>query len=92
MPQALLKQASLFEKQNDFEKAKTNYLRIIKDFKDSILIDNALYYLAQIYVNQLAQPEEAKKLYQEILFNHKDSIYAVEARKKFRALRGDALN
>ncbi len=92
VPQALLKQALLFEKKQDFEKAKTNYLRIINDFKDSILLDNALYYLAQILVNQLAQPEEAKKLYENIIFNHSDSIYAVEARKKFRALRGDALN
>ncbi|RAJ15002.1 tetratricopeptide repeat protein [Olleya aquimaris] len=92
IPQALLKQALLFEKLQDFEKAKNNYQRIIKDFKDSILMDNALYNLAELFVNQLAQPEEAKKLYETLLFNHSDSIFAVEARKKFRALRGDALN
>ena len=71
---------------------KTNYQRIIADFKDSILMDNALYNLAELLVNHLAQPEEAKKLYETILFEHADSIYAVEARKKFRALRGDAIN
>lgn len=92
IPQALYKQATLFESLQDFEKAKNNYQRIINDFKDSILMDNALYSLAELYVNQLAQPEEAKKLYEAILFNHSDSIFAVEARKKFRALRGDALN
>ncbi|MGB6268059.1 MAG: tetratricopeptide repeat protein, partial [Olleya sp.] len=92
VPQALLKQALLFERKQDFDNAKSNYQRIIKDFKDSILMDNALYNLAELFVNQLAQPEEAKKLYEAILFNHSDSIFAVESRKKFRALRGDALN
>jgi len=92
IPQALLKQAVLFEKESQFENAKSNYLRIIKDYKDSILIDNALYNLAEIFVNKLAQPEEAKPLYEAILFNHADSIFYVESRKKFRALRGDTLN
>ena len=92
IPQTLLKQAALFETKKDYQKAKANYQRIIDDFKDSILMDNALYNLAEILVNQLAQPEEAKKLYETILFEHADSIYAVEARKKFRALRGDAIN
>ena len=36
--------------------------------------------------------EKAKPLYEEIIFNHQDSIYFVEARKKFRMLRGDAIN
>lgn len=92
IPQALLKQALLFEKQNEFEKAKTNYLRIINEYEDSILMDNALYNLAEIFANQLGQPEEAKSLYEALLFNHSDSIYYVQARKKFRALRGDTLN
>jgi len=92
VPQALLKQAALFEIKNEFENAKSNYQRIITDFKDSILLDNALYNLAELLVNHLNQPEEAKKLYEQLLFNHSDSIYAVDARKKFRALRGDTLN
>ncbi|MEL0643734.1 tetratricopeptide repeat protein [Olleya sp. Ti.3.14] len=92
VPQALLKQAALFETKNEFENAKSNYQRIITDFKDSILLDNALYNLAELLVNHLNQPEEAKKLYEQLLFNHSDSIYAVDARKKFRALRGDTLN
>ena len=92
IPQTLLKQAALFEIKKDYQKAKTNYQRIIADFKDSILMDNALYNLAELLVNHLAQPEDAKKLYETILFEHADSIYAVEARKKFRALRGDAIN
>ena len=92
IPQALLKQALLFERKKDYQNAKSNYLRIIKDYKDSILIDNALYNLAELSVHHLVEIENAKKLYEDLLFNHPDSIYAVDARKKFRALRGDALN
>lgn len=90
--QTLLKQAQLFEEKKQFNKAKTNYEQLIRDFKDSILMDDALFSLAQIYSNHLAQPEQAKKLYETIIFNHADSIYFVDARKKFRALRGDAIN
>jgi len=92
IPQTLLKQGQLFEDIQEFEKAKNNYETLIKNYKDGILIDDALYALAELYANRLALPEKAKKLYEAIVFNHADSIYFVEARKKFRALRGDAIN
>ncbi|WAC03876.1 hypothetical protein N7U66_10970 [Lacinutrix neustonica] len=92
VPRTLLKQAQLFEEKEAYDKAKDNYILLIRDFKESILIDDALYALAEIYANHLASPEKAKPLYETLLFEHADSIYFVEARKKFRALRGDALN
>lgn len=92
IPQTLLKQAQLFEDKKEFEKAKNNYETLIENYKEGILIDDAIYALAQIYANKLAQPEKAKQLYESIIFNHADSIYFVEARKKYRALRGDAIN
>ena len=90
--QALLKQAQLFEEKKQFEKAKTNYERLIKDFKEGILVDDAIFALAEMYANTLAQPEKAKALYESIIFEHADSIYFVDSRKKYRALRGDAIN
>ena len=47
--------------------------------------------LAELNENQLNNPEKAKTLYEKIIFNHADSIYFVEARKRYRALRGDAI-
>ncbi len=90
--QALFKQAQLFEIKKDYIKAEVNYNAIIQHYKDGILIDNAEYALAELYANELNQPEKAKDLYEQIIFNHQDSIYFVEARKKYRALRGDAIN
>ncbi|AEH00617.1 tetratricopeptide repeat protein [Lacinutrix sp. 5H-3-7-4] len=92
IPQALLKQAQLFEDKADFEKAKSNYLQIISNYTDGILIDDAIFALAEIYNNQLQLPEKAKELYERIIFNHADSIYFVDSRKKYRALRGDSIN
>ncbi len=90
--QALFKQAQLFGINLQFEKAKANYLAIIENYKDGILIDDACFHLAQIYEKHLNLPEEAKALYEQIIFNHADSIYFVDARKRYRALRGDAIN
>ena len=66
--------------------------KIISNYGEDILADDALYYLAELYSNHLAQPEKAKPLYEQIIFDFQDSIYFVEARKAFRALRGDAIN
>ena len=90
--QTLFQQAKLFEKTKQFDKAESNYLEIIKDYGEGILADDAHYYLAELYNTQLANPEEAKEHYERILFDYQDSIYFIEARRRFRALRGDLLN
>ena len=90
--QALFMQAQLYEKQKNFLKAEANYQTIIANFKDDILIDDAYYALAELYLNILDNPDRAKYLYEQIIFNHADSIYFIEARKKYRTLRGDEIN
>lgn len=90
--EALFKQGQLFEKIGQFEKAETNYLKIIEFYKEDILVDDAHYYLAKLYETKLNLPDKAKQEYEQIIFNHSDSIYFVESRKKFRSLRGDAIN
>ena len=90
--ETLFQQAKLFEKQKHFSKAEANYLEIIKDYKEDILIDDAHYYLAELYNTQLANPEAAKEHYERIIFDFQDSIYFIEARRRFRMLRGDSIN
>jgi tetratricopeptide (TPR) repeat protein len=92
IPQTLFKQAQLFESKKEYLKAETNYNNILTNYKDGILVDDASFALAELYVNHLSQPEKAKALYEDIFLNHADSIYFIDARKKFRALRGDAIN
>ncbi|MFV8358736.1 tetratricopeptide repeat protein [Flavobacterium sp. LS1P3] len=86
----LLRLGKIYEKKGDFAFALSQYQAIIDQHSDGIYIDEALYFSAEIYNKQLL-PEKAKPLYEKVLFNHQDSIYFVEARKKFRQLRGDTI-
>lgn len=88
--ETLLRIGQTYQKMGDFTQALAQYKSIIENHKDGIYIDEALYFSAEIYNLQLKDPEKAKPLYEKILFEHEDSIYFVDARKKFRQLRGDA--
>ena len=46
----------------------------------------------ELYKNNLNDSEKASEYYQKIIFEHPSSIYLVDARKKFRELRGDTIN
>lgn len=89
--EALLKQGGLYEKIGDTKKAEANYLKLIDLFKEDILADDAYFRLANLYEYELQDPIKAKEYYEQIIFNFEDSIYFIEARKKYRMLRGDAI-
>jgi TolA-binding protein len=54
--------------------------------------DDALFSLASLEESYLKDNEKAKQHYQELLTKYPGSLYTVEARKRFRKLRGDNLN
>jgi len=88
-PVTLLRIGKIYEKMGDFNNALVNYEVIITKHKECIYIDEALYFSAEIYNNQLKDVEKAKPLYEEMLTKHQDSIYYVDSRNKYRKLRGD---
>ncbi|WP_417784879.1 tetratricopeptide repeat protein [Tenacibaculum sp.] len=87
--EALFKQAQLFVKKKQYDEAILNYTKIISLDKEGIYADDVYYHMAELYNNELNNPEKAKEYYQKIIFDLPSSIYLVEARKKFRKLRGD---
>ena len=87
--EALFKQAILMTQKNDFINAIANFESVIALNPEGILIDDANYQLAELYKNQLNNPEKASEYYQKIIFDFPSSIYLVDARKKYRKLRGD---
>ena len=89
--EALFKQATLFIKLQAFENAIVSFKKIIQGDPKGILRDDAHYALAELYNYQLNNPEKASEHYQKIIFDFASSIYLVDARKKYRKLRGDAL-
>ncbi|MDX5583313.1 MAG: tetratricopeptide repeat protein [Aureibaculum sp.] len=89
---ALFKQAELFVKIKKFGSAENNYLQIIELQKDGILVDDAYFKLAELYEEKLNNIEKAKLTYEKIIFEFPSSIYLVDARKRYRKLRGDIVN
>lgn len=89
--EALLKLGELYEKSKQFDKAAMNYEKIIAFYPDGILMDDALFHLGVLNFEKRNMPEEAKKLLERIIFEHQDSIYFVQARELYRAIRGDQL-
>lgn len=81
--------AKAFREKQDYQQAIPLLERIIEEHKEGILVDNALFTLAEMYERRLNQPDKAMDLYQQILFEHSGSTFSVEARKRFRRLRGD---
>lgn len=89
--EALFKQAKIFIKKQQYKNAINNYKNIIALNKNGILVDDSLYNLAELYNNELDNQEKAKEYYQKIIFEYPSSIYLVQARKKYRKLRGDSI-
>jgi len=87
---AYYKQALLFIKKDQLQKAIANFKKLVQFFPLSLLVDDTYFKLGRLY-EHLENIEEAKKAYEKIIFNHADSIHFVEARKAYRRLRGDTV-
>jgi tetratricopeptide (TPR) repeat protein len=85
----LYMKAKLFEKKRDYATAEKLYQEIIEKYPKEIRADNSMFYLAQLYENQLHDVEKAKTLYERLFMEYTDSTFAIDARKRYRALRGD---
>ncbi len=85
----LLKKAHSLQLRGEWTKAVDALDELLKFHATDILADDALFQLGDIYENNLMNPEKAKEYYRDLLFNHKGSLYTVEARKRFQKLRGE---
>jgi TolA-binding protein len=79
----------MLEKQQEYKAAAAIYEKILADHIEEIRADNAMYKLAELYENKLNDPEKAKGLYERLFLEFTGSVFALEAREKYRALRGD---
>ena len=89
--EALFTQAKLHIKLKNYKAAISNFEKIISLDSEGILIDDAYYELAELYNHHLKEKEKALKYYEKIIFDYASSIYLVDARKKYRKLRGDTI-
>jgi tetratricopeptide (TPR) repeat protein len=89
MDDILMAKAKIYIKTNEINKAVTTLKELITTQNNSIWIDDALFTLADILEKKLNNPEEAKKLYQQLMNDYPGSMFNAEARKRFRNIRGD---
>jgi tetratricopeptide (TPR) repeat protein len=88
----IYKKAQIALKHSQYNEAAAYYEELLKNYGEDLLGDDALYKLAELNENQFKNTEKAKELYQQLMEKYPDSLYVVEARKRFRRLRGDSIN
>ncbi|MCS6973033.1 MAG: tetratricopeptide repeat protein [Cyclobacteriaceae bacterium] len=82
-------EAEIFFKKGQYNKVIERLDKIIDEFPTDVLADDAFFKKTETYEIQLGQPDRAQTLYLEFLNRFPGSIYAAEARKRYRKLRGD---
>lgn len=75
-----------------YEQAIDKLDKIITSYQYDILSDDAFYRKGVIIQDYLHDDEQASVVFTEFLKNHPGSMYAAEARKRIRQLRGDYVN
>lgn len=88
---ALYQKALILTKRKDYLGAEALYKNIVENHSTELLADDAVFRLAELYEYYIKDISKAMEYYQKILRDFSGSLYVVEARKHFRALRGDSV-
>ena len=73
----------------EFEKSILLLQKILDDYADDVLADDAYFLQGEIYERQIGDKQKAMEIYRDFLTKYPGSVFAAEARKRFRLLRGD---
>ncbi len=85
----LISKSKIYLKNNAINNAVEALKELTTQQSSSIWADHGLFTLADIYEKKLGETELAKGLYQKLINDYPGSMFAAEARKRFRKLRGD---
>lgn len=83
----LLKKAHARELEGKWTEAIEYLEELLDIYGQDILADDALFELGDIYENHLMNPAKAGEFYKKILFEHKDSLYTSESRKRYQKIK-----
>jgi tetratricopeptide (TPR) repeat protein len=85
----LLTKAKIFTRQKKYLEAASLYQKVCDSYSEGLYGDDALFYLGELYEYYLKDVPRAMECYQKLLKEHQGSLFVVDARKRFRMLRGD---
>jgi TolA-binding protein len=85
----LMARAHIATKKQDYNETAMLLQKVVTNYGDDILADDALYNLAVINEVFFKNVDEAKRLFEQLIIKYPGSSFVNEARKSFRRLRGD---
>ncbi|MFH1160194.1 MAG: tetratricopeptide repeat protein [bacterium] len=88
----LMKKAEIYEKTGEYAVADSLLHRITQEYGSDVLADRALFMRAVLQETKIGNRQLAMTLYGELIEKYPGSIYVVDARKRYRALRGDVVS
>lgn len=87
---ALYQKALILIRQKNYLGAEALLKEIAEGHSRELLADDAVFKLAELYEYYLKDIPKAMEYYRKIMKDYSNSLYVVEARKRYRALRGDS--
>ena len=85
----LMTQGHMALAQGNLDAALALFQEVVDLHFDDILADDALFELGKLYEDRLGNEEAAAGYFEQLLFDYPNSLHAVEARRRFRVMRGD---
>ncbi len=89
---AWYKEAQIMDMKRNYVAEDSLYGKILAYDSASVIADDALYQRAILHETKLNDKAKALELYQDLIVKYPGSVFVVDARKKYRLLRGDVLN
>jgi tetratricopeptide (TPR) repeat protein len=89
---ALYKKAMIMDSKRNYPEEDSLLKNLGERYEQGVLADDALFHRAELHEKRFKDNAKAMELYQDLLTKFPGSLYVVDARKRFRALRGDSLN
>ena len=85
----LFTKAKIYRKQGDFEKAQLLYTELVNIHFEGIFADDALFAMAEIEEKHYKDLAKAQMYYERLLNDFPGSLFVIDARKRYRALKGE---
>lgn len=85
------KKAQIYFSLRNYTQTEAMFKNILEYYPSDLYGDDAQFKLAELY-EKMNDKEKAKAAYQDVLTKYPGSVFVVEARKRFRLLRGDSLS
>lgn len=82
-------EANIRMKRGEFPEAIGLLQKVLDEYPNDVLADDAFFLQGEIHERQMNNKDKAMEIYREFLTKYPGSVFAAEARKRFRTLRGD---